>query len=104
MSDPGSVPHISPTHDTPQTTDWEQNLQLNNDMYAELENNMELSADAEHFHSEMVGLQAKLTAASAKLKPDMQSKGVLIDRLSHYKSPLEDAWDVFLTSSKKAAT
>ena len=52
----------------------------------------------------MTTLQHTLIAASAKLTPAEQANGILIERDPQYKSALENAWDVFMISLKKAAT
>ena len=101
---PDIPPALQPKHDTPHTAEWEQNLQLYQDLHHLLENDIELCAAAESFHCQMLSLQQTPISASAQLTPDEQGNCALIKRDPHYKSSLEDAWDAFMTSLKKAAT
>ena len=102
--DPNNAPSLQPKLDTPRTAEWDENYQLFQALQHELENDPELSAAADHFHSKMLTLQKTLIKATAALPPVEHENGILIERLPSYKSSLEDAWNIFLTSMKKVAT
>ena len=100
----GIPPTLQPKHDTPHTAEWEQNMQLFQDLHHLLESDPDLCAAAESFHCQMQTLQQTLITASSQLTPDEQTNGVLIQRDPQYKSSLEDAWNAFMSSLEKAAT
>ena len=97
-------PTIRPKQDTPHTAEWERKMDLFNDLEDELDKKPEVQAAAECFFNKMNNLKLKMIEASTKLTMAEQHKGKLIDRLPIYKTTLEDEWEIFMPSLKKAAT
>ena len=62
----GIPPTLQPKHDTPHTAEWEQNMQLFQDLHHLLESAPDLCAAAESFHCQIQPVQQTLiTACSA---------------------------------------